>query len=105
MLERPDRHLPQQHHVGGRTQLRSSGDTCTDNVFISSDSCGSNARRCTPRFVGATSSRTQAGNFHFAPEDTSANGAADQRAHPATDIDGQARPQGSTVDAGVDEIK
>ena len=83
-------------------------DSYTNNVFYSgSGSCGANAKRCTPRFVSPTSSRTQAGNFHLAPEDTCAKGAADQTAgtYPATDIDGQARPQGSAVDAGVDEIK
>ena len=90
---------------GSACNFGGSGDTYTNNVFTSSGSCGANARRCTPRFVGATSSRTQAGNFHLAPEDTCAKGAADQSAHPATDIDGQARPQGSAVDAGVDEIK
>jgi hypothetical protein len=90
---------------GAACNFGGSGDTYTNNVFISSGSCGAGARRCTPRFVSPTSSRTQAGNFHLAPEDTCAKGAADQGAHPATDIDGQARPQGSAVDAGVEEIK
>ena len=90
---------------GAACNFGGSGDSYTNNVFTSSGSCGANAKRCTPRFVSPTSSRTQTGNFHLAPGDTCAKGAADQSAHPPSDIDGQARPQGSAVDAGVDEIK
>ena len=90
---------------GATCDFGGTGDSYTNNVFMSGGSCGTNAKSCTPRFVEPDVEPHEAGNFHLAPADTCAKGAADQSAHPAADMDGQARPQGGTVDAGVDEIK
>jgi chitodextrinase len=90
---------------GSTCNFGGSGDVYTNNVFYSGSSCGSGAKACTPAYVGNTSSVTSPGDFHLAATDTCAKGAASQTAgtYPATDTDGQARPQGP-VDAGVDEI-
>jgi hypothetical protein len=75
------------------------------NVFTGGGSCGSNAKSCTPSYLSASSSVTVQGDYHLAATDSCARGAADQAAgsYPATDIDGQPRPQGTAVDAGADE--
>ena len=64
---------------GSACNFGGSGDSYTNNVFSSGGTCGANAKRCTPRFVSPTSSRTQAGNFHLAPEDTCAKGLRPER--------------------------
>ena len=92
---------------GSACNFGGSGDTYTNNVFSSGGTCGANGPSAARR---ASSARRRVarkrGTFHLAPEDTCAEkGAADQSAHPSSDIDGQARPQGSAVDAGADEIK
>jgi hypothetical protein len=91
---------------GSGCDFGGSNESYTNNVFSGGSSCGTNARRCRPHFVNPTSSRTSPGNFHLAADDTCARGAADQRPgnYPPADSDGQARPQGAAVDAGVDEI-
>jgi hypothetical protein len=91
--------------TGSSCNFGGSGDTYTNNVFYDSRSCGSSARRCRPAFVQSTSSVTSPGNFHLAPSDTCAKGAASQipGTFPGVDIDGQPRPAGA-VDAGADEI-
>lgn len=77
-----------------------------NNVFYSGSTCGTSPKACTPAYVAPTTSRTSPGNFHLAATDTCAKGAANQTVgnYPATDVDGEARPQGSAVDAGFDEI-
>jgi len=82
-----------------------SGDSYTNNIFTNGSSCGSNSKTCTPSYLANTTSRTSPGNFHLAPTDTCAKGAANQTSgnYPTTDIDAQPRPQGPT-DAGADEI-
>ena len=76
------------------------------NVFYSGTPCGSNAKSCTPAYLSPTTTITIPGDFHLAPTDTCARGAADQTSgnYPTADIDNQSRPQGATVDAGADEI-
>lgn len=83
-----------------------AGATYTNNVFYSGTACGTNTKSCTPVFVGANASLTAFGDYHLASGDTCAVGAANQTSgnYPATDIDGQTRPQGASVDAGVDDI-
>jgi chitodextrinase len=92
--------------TGSSCGFGGSNDTYSFNVFYSGGTCGSNAKSCTPAYVGATTDLTQPGDFHLAPTDTCAKGAADQTAgnYTATDFDGQPRPQGTAVDAGADEI-
>jgi hypothetical protein len=51
-------------------------------------------------FVARTASPP---NFHLLVGDLCARGAGDPTRYPATDMDGQSRPQG-TVDAGPDEL-
>jgi hypothetical protein len=44
-------------------------------------------------------------NAHVLTSDTCVRGAGDPSRYPATDIDGQSRPQGATApDAGPDEV-
>jgi chitodextrinase len=81
-----------------------SSDVYSYNVFYSGAACGSNSKSCTPAYVANTTSLTSPGDFHLASTDTCAVGAADQANHAATDMDGQSRPQGATVDAGADDI-
>ena len=85
--------------------LSGSLDSYANNVFLTGSACGANGKACTPLYVAPLSSPTSNGNYHLQSADTCAKGAASQTAgtYPATDFDGQARPQGS-VDAGVDEI-
>ncbi len=92
--------------TGSSCNFGGSNDTYTNNVFYSGTSCGSNAKSCTPAYLASTTNLTQPGDFHLASTDTCAKGAADQTSgnYPATDVDGQARPQGTAVDAGADEI-
>ena len=77
------------------------------NVFYGGSGCGTSSKSCIPAYVGATSNLTNPGDFHLAATDTCARDAADQTAgnYPTTDFDGQPRPQGSSVDAGADEVK
>jgi hypothetical protein len=43
--------------------------------------------------------------YHLSSSDTCAKGRGNPSSYPATDIDGEARPQGGSVpDAGADEV-
>ena len=79
----------------------------TYNVFYSGRPCGTHAKHCTPRFVSPTTILTSPGNFHLAPTDRCAKGAASQTpgTYPFVDTDRQPRPQGHAIDAGADEIR
>jgi hypothetical protein len=92
--------------TGGSCGFAGGGASYSFNVFYSGLPCGASPRVCAPLYLGSVTSLVSPGNFHLAPTDTCAKGAASQVAgqYPATDIDGQARPQGSAVDAGADEI-
>src|SRR3954452_5973687 len=79
------------------------------NVFAASggSTCGTASKRCTPAWVSAppTSLGGSKPNPHLLASDTCANGAGDAARYPSTDMDGQARPQGTTApDAGPDEV-
>ena len=75
------------------------------NVFApGGGGCGAGAKLCTPRLANGqlyTNVDRQA-DYHLAPNDTCALGAGKAGAHPAQDLDGEARPRGA-VDAGADE--
>jgi hypothetical protein len=92
--------------TSGSCNFGGSSVSYTYNVFYAGTPCGGSARSCVPAYLGSTTTLTVAGNFHLAPADTCAKGAADQTVgnYPATDVDNQPRPQGSSVDAGADEI-
>jgi hypothetical protein len=78
-----------------------------DNVFESLP-LGTNAISCTPSFVSAPQSAPDwlaitTPNFHLAASDTCAQDHG-YSAYPATDFEGDARPQGALADAGPDEV-
>ncbi len=86
---------------------------CQSNVSYSynvwtpswSASCGSNAKKANPTFVGPIPTpalNAVAPNYHLASTDTVARGAGSSTSYPATDIDGQTRT--SPPDAGADQI-
>ena len=60
---------------------------------------GIGAVGCSPAFRNAS-----AGDWRLAASDTCARGRGNPSSHPATDAEGEQRPQG-TVDAGADEIR
>ena len=93
--------------TGSSCNFGGSNDTYANNVFYSGTACGSNAKSLHAGLRRLDHEPHQPGDFHLASTDTCAKGAADQTAgnYPATDIDGQARPQGTAVDAGADEVK
>ena len=85
-----------------------AGTTFEHNVFSPSwsASCGTAAKKGNPSFVGPTPGPAYLNgivpNFRLAAGDTVAKDAGDPR-FPATDIDGNARPQGPAADAGAFE--
>lgn len=80
------------------------------NVFLAnwSVTCGPNAKRGNPSFVGPTPNPGYMNgirpNYRLAAGDTVALNAGDPTRYPATDIDGIARFSGSAPDAGADEL-
>jgi hypothetical protein len=86
-----------------------AGTTFEHNVFSPSwsSSCGSGAKKANPSFIGPTPGPAYLNgvvpNFRLNASDTVAKDAGDSR-FPATDIDGNPRPQGAGADAGAFEI-
>lgn len=87
-----------------------TGGTFDHNVFDPSwsASCGTNARKATPQFVGPTPSPSVGNgivpNYALKSTDTIAKDFGSPTSFPATDIVGTARPQGSAPDAGAFEV-
>lgn len=73
------------------------------NIGISSISgAGPNSFLCTPTWL-ASSQDQLLGDLHLASADTCARSRGNPANHPASDYDGETRPQG-VVDAGADEL-
>ena len=81
--------------------------TWTYNV-IGNGSCGATNKSGTPSFVGpalqGSFGSSTVPNFHLSTTDTLAKNAGDPANYPATDYDGNSRPQGTAPDAGADEV-
>jgi len=79
------------------------------NVFLpGSAQCGTNFKSASPSFVGPVPKSSYLNgiipNYHLSPSDTVAIGAGDPTRYPSADIDGDVRPQGTSPDAGADEL-
>ncbi len=77
-----------------------AGFTSAYNISEDTAPLGTGSKKCTPAFAVLAS---LVADYHLLARDTCAIGAGDPANYPPTDIDGQARPQGGTVDAGADE--
>lgn len=78
------------------------------NVVADGSCSAGGGKAGTPAFIGPTPQSSYGSstvpNFHLAANDTVALGAGDPARYPATDYDGNARPQRAAPDAGADEF-
>jgi len=83
--------------VGGCSLMHGSLD---HNTFAGTGTCGTASKSCIPQFASTTHAL---GDWHLAATDTCARGAGNPANYPATDYEGDPRPQGA-VDCGADEL-